>query len=161
VKPPVDLRRIVEGLHEYRIEYILFGAVAMLFYGHVRNTEDVDIVVRGGEENLGRLHDWLISIDAHLALRPARRFGPRERWNMLRGENATVVTNYGQLDIVQRLDGLPPFDRLLAESEVYEHEGMQVPVMNRRTLIELKRRRGSQQDLADAEAVELLDRLGG
>jgi len=36
---------------------------------------------------------------------------------------------------------------------------MRVTVMSRHTLVELKRRRGSPQDLADIEAIELLDRL--
>jgi hypothetical protein len=45
------------------------------------------------------------------------------------------------------------------EAEVFEFEGDSVRVMNRRTLIELKRRRSSAQDLADIEAIELLDEL--
>jgi hypothetical protein len=36
---------------------------------------------------------------------------------------------------------------------------MRVPVINRRTLIELKRARGSHLDLADIEAIQTLDEL--
>jgi hypothetical protein len=36
---------------------------------------------------------------------------------------------------------------------------MRVRVLNRRTFIELKRRRGSHQDLADIEAIEMLGEL--
>jgi hypothetical protein len=42
---------------------------------------------------------------------------------------------------------------------VYEIEGMRIPVINRNTLIELKRRRGSHLDLADIEAIESLEGL--
>jgi len=45
------------------------------------------------------------------------------------------------------------------EAETYELDGERVKVMNRRTLIDLKRRRSSAQDLADIEAIELLDEL--
>jgi predicted nucleotidyltransferase len=155
----VSLREILQGLHDHEVDYVLFGATAMLFYGVVRNTEDVDIVVANSEANLRRVHDWLVSVDAHLMLSPERRFGPRERWAMFRGENATVITSCGQIDVVQQIEGMPSFERLSSDSEVFEREGMRVKVMSRETLVELKRRRGSPQDLADIEAIALLDRL--
>ena len=48
-EPLVDLR----GLHEHQVDYVLFGALAMVFYGFVRNTEDLDVVVAPEQENLG------------------------------------------------------------------------------------------------------------
>ncbi len=60
---------------------------------------------------------------------------------------------------MQDLPGLPPWDDLVAESEEYEFDGLLIKVINRATLIELKGRRASAQDLADIEAIELLDRL--
>jgi len=84
---------LLRSLQDHEVEHIVFGAVAVGFYGHVRGTADLDIVVRPTEENLWRVHDWLVSIDAHLALRPERRFGSRERWQMLKGSSATVLTS--------------------------------------------------------------------
>jgi hypothetical protein len=62
----------------------------------------------------------------------------------------------GQIDVVQRLPGLPEWPQLIDEAELYEIEGMRVAVLNRRTLIDLKRRRGSNLDLADIDAIEQL-----
>jgi hypothetical protein len=76
-----------------------------------------------------------------------------------KGSTATVLTPLGQIDIVQRLPGLPEWPRLIEEAELYELEGMRVPVLNRQTLIDLKRRRGSNLDLADIDAIELLAEL--
>jgi hypothetical protein len=78
---------------------------------------------------------------------------------LLRPFNAAVLTRLGQVDIVQRLPGLPQWERLVADSEHYELRDISVAVLARSTLIELKRRRGSGQDMADIEAIELLDRL--
>ena len=36
----VDLRGLIRGLHEHSVEYALIGAIAMVFYGYVRNTEN-------------------------------------------------------------------------------------------------------------------------
>jgi hypothetical protein len=79
--------------------------MGMLFYGYVRNTEDLDIVVNAETENLDRVAELLISLKATLKPNPARRFGPRERWGLHKGSNATVLTPLGQIDIVQRLRG--------------------------------------------------------
>jgi predicted nucleotidyltransferase len=158
-EPLVDLRGLLRGLHEHRVDFVLFGALAMVFYGFVRNTEDLDLVVAPDQENLDRVAEWLMAIEAVLKLNPKRRFGPRERWGMHKGSNATVLTGMGQIDIVQRLDGLPGWAELVEQAETYELDGQQVKVMNRRTLIDLKRRRSSAQDLADIETIELMDEL--
>lgn len=155
----MDLRGLLRDLHEHDVEYVLFGALGMLFYGYVRNTRDLDIVVNPAQENLDRVAEWLISLKATLKLNPARRFGPRERWGLHKGSNATVLTPLGQVDVVQRLPGLPEWSQLIDDAEVYEIEDMRVHVLNRQTLIDLKRRRGSNLDLADIDAIQLLAEL--
>ena len=150
---------LLRGLHDHNVEYVLTGALAMVFYGYVRNSEDLDVVVAPDQENLDRVAEWLSSIDAVLKLNPQRRFGPRERWGLHKGSNVTVLTSKGQVDVVQRLPGLPEWPRLVEEAEVYEIDELRVPVINRATLIELKRRRGSHLDLADIEAIERIAEL--
>lgn len=127
-RPQRELRLIelLRSLQEHRVEHVVFGAVAVAFYGHVRGTAGLDVVVRPTQVNLGRVHDWLVSVDAHLRLKPERRFGPRERWRMFKGSNATVLTKLGQVDVVQEIPGLPAWDRLIAESERYELEDLTV-----------------------------------
>ncbi len=110
-------------------------------------------------ENVDRVTDWLISLDAVLNLNPQRPFGPRERWGLHKGSNASVLTYLGQLDVMQQLPGLPDWPTLVSEAEVYEVEGQTVRVMSRSTWAELKRRRGSPQDLADVDAIERLAEL--
>jgi hypothetical protein len=158
IEPLVDMRGLVRGLHSHEVQYVLFGALAMILYGYVRTTEDLDILVAPEQENLDRVVEWLTSIDA-VKLNPNRRFGPRERWGLHKGSNATVLTTLGQVDVVQRLPGLPDWPQLIEEAELYEIEGLTVPALNRATLIDLKRRRGSHLDLADIEAIELLAEL--
>ena len=157
--PLVDAQALINGLREHEIDYVVFGALAMLFYGYVRTTEDLDIIVSPEPANIDRVADWLVSLKAILKLNPQRSFGSRERWGMQKGSKATVLTPLGQIDIVQRLPGLPEWPEVMRDAELYEVDGIEIPVLNRRTLIELKRRRGSSLDLADIEAIELLPDL--
>jgi len=51
--------RLLADLSEGGIDYILVGGLAVAFCGHVRATEDVDILVRVDNENLARLLEVL------------------------------------------------------------------------------------------------------
>lgn len=155
--PLVDLRGLLRSLHINRVQYLVTGAMAMLFYGYVRNTEDLDLVVAPEPENLDRVADWLTGLGAALRLNPMSKFGERERAGLHRGAQVSVLTGMGQVDVFQNVPGLPEWPQLIGQAELYETGGLQVPVLDRGTLIELKRRRGSYLDRADIEAI---DRLG-
>lgn len=121
----------------------------------MRTTEDLDLVVAPDQENLHRVTERLISIDAVAQ----RQLGPREQWGLHKASNATVLTSLGQIDVVQQLPGLPDWATLVGGEEAYEVEGQMVRFMNRSTWAELKRRRGSPQDLAEIDAIERLAEL--
>lgn|GEM_PF-3591271 len=59
-EPLVDPRSLLRGLHAHEVHYLVTGAVAMTFYGYVRLTEDLDVIVDPDEPNLDRVADWLI-----------------------------------------------------------------------------------------------------
>lgn len=154
--PLVDLRELIRGLHKHRVDYLVTGAMAMVFYGYVRNTEDLDLVVDPDPENLDRVADWLTSVGATLRLNPMSEFGERQRAGLHRGAQVSVLTRMGQVDVFQPAPDLPEWSELIEQAELYETEGVQVPVLDRGTLIELKRQRGSYLDRADIEAIERL-----
>ena len=154
--PLVDLRGLIRGLHKYRVNYLVTGAMAMVFYGYVRNTEDLDLLVAQDPENLDLVADWLISMGASLRLNPMSQFGERERAGLHRGAHVSVLTRMGQVDLFQDAPGLPDWPELVEQAELYETEGVEVPVLDRHSLIELKRLRGSYLDRADIEAIERL-----
>jgi hypothetical protein len=118
--PELRLLDLLRSLEEAEIEFLVFGAVALAFYGHVRATADLDIILRPTPANQRRLIDWLDHHDARLALNPDREFGPKEAESVRRGANATLLVDLGQIDIVQRLPGLAPWDQLAAKAEEYE-----------------------------------------
>lgn len=147
---------LLRSLDEADLEFLIFGAVALAFYGHVRATADLDIIVRPTPDNLDRLIAWLDRHDAKLALNPDRAYGPDQAASLRRGANATLLLDLGQLDIVQRLPGLAPWDQLSASAEEYELDDLKLRTVDRETLLSRKRARGTPQDLADVAAIERL-----
>jgi len=70
-----DLAGLIGVLDEYRVGYVVIGGVAVAAHGYVRATEDVDVVPDPDRENLDRLGNALVSVDARLASNACTRPG--------------------------------------------------------------------------------------
>lgn len=60
--PIRGLRETLAALVAERVEFIVFGAVALMAHGLVRATEDLDIFVRADAENIARLRAALMRV---------------------------------------------------------------------------------------------------
>ena len=105
----LDLRGLVAALHAEEVAFVVIGGVAVAARGFVRGTEDLDIVPDPEHENLRRLSTALVGIKAKLPLAGDRAFVPaQDDAQLRRGRSLPLETRLGQLDVVQRLAGLPP-----------------------------------------------------
>ncbi len=50
-----SLPRILRALVDERVDFIVFGAIALMAHGLVRATQDLDVFVRPHEDNIVRL----------------------------------------------------------------------------------------------------------
>lgn len=146
-----DLAGLLRVLAEYRVRFVVIGGVAVAAHGYVRATEDVDVVPDPDRENLDRLGNALVSLEAHLAADSTRGVGPAERQALYRGRNLTLTTRLGDIDVVQRLPGVPGYAALAADAESTSLGGIGLDVASRAHLIAMKQARGSAQDRADLE----------
>src|SRR3954464_3681567 len=146
-----DLAGLVGVLADYRVRFVVIGGVAVAAHGYVRATEDLDVVPDPDRDNLDRRGNALVSIDARLASDPRRELGPAERLALYRGRNLTLATRLGDVDIVQRLPGVPGYAALEADAEQSSIGGVAIVICSRAHLIAMKAARGSAQDRADLE----------
>lgn len=149
-----NLEGLLRALHEGQIDFVVIGGIAVSAHGAVRATEDLDVVPDPDPENLDRLANVLIDLDAHLTLRPEQHIGPDERSALRQGRNLTVTTRLGDLDVVQRLPGVPGYAILAQSAETTMLGDAPLRVCSRAALIAMKRARASTQDLADIERLE-------
>jgi len=133
------------------VEFVLIGGLAVAAHGFVRATEDVDVVPAPERENLDRLLNRLIREDARLSLAPDRVPAADERRALYSGRNLSVSTRLGDVDIVQRLPGVPSYPDLAQRAARITPFGLDVRVASREDLIAMKRAGGRAIDLADLE----------
>jgi len=77
------------------------------------------------------------------------------------GRNVTVTTRLGDVDVVQRLPGVPRFAALEMDAVGVEIFDVSFRVCSRAHLIAMKRARGSAIDLADLERLTAGGHLRG
>jgi hypothetical protein len=150
-----DLAKLLGTLRGAKVSFVVIGGIAVSAHGAMRATEDIDLVPDPDPENLDRLGNVLAALDARLTLRPTQRIGPAERSALQRGRNLTVTTSLGDLDIVQRLPGVPSYAVLKESAETTMLDDVPLQVCSRAALIAMKRVRASAQDLADIERLEV------
>jgi hypothetical protein len=136
------------------VHFVVIGAVAVAAHGHIRATQDLDIVPEPTHWNLDRLGNTLVGLDARLAADPQRRIDPELRQALYQGRSLSLTTPLGDLDIVQRLAAIPSWKALASGAEQTTLSGVPLAVCSRVHLLAMKRARRSLQDQADIEALE-------
>ena len=146
-----DLAGLIKALVDEEIDFVVIGGIAVAAHSVVRATEDVDLVPDPETANLDRLLDVLVRLNAHLTLDPTRGIDDGVRDSVARGRNLTVTTSLGDVDVVQALPGVPPYDELLADALAVELHDTTFRVCSRAHLIAMKQARASPLDQADLE----------
>lgn len=146
-----DLAGLIGALVGARLRFVAIGGIAVAAHRVLRATEDLDIVPDPARDNRDALANALVGLDAHLLRSPGRGIDAEVRAGLHRGRNLTVSTSRGDLDVVQRLAGVPWFAVL--DSDAWEASvlGVRFRVCSQEHLIAMKRARDSTLDRADLE----------
>lgn len=146
----LDLRSLLELLHEREVRFVVIGGVAVAAHGYVRGTADLDLVPDPDPENLKRVTAVLGELKSTLPTAKDRRFDPGSDAGVIRrGGNVTADTDLGGLDVVQRAQGVPSYSQLDADAVDTELLGIPVRVCSLARLREMKEAQGRPQDKAD------------
>jgi len=145
---PRDFKELFEFLNANKVEYMLLGGYAVIAYGYVRNTSDIDVVVSDGEENARRLMRALADFG----------FGETELRVDLFTEPDSVVrmgVEPMKIEILNYLKGVD-FKEAYSRRRSVEVEDISVDLIALQDLLANKRAVGRPKDLVDAD--ELVER---
>jgi hypothetical protein len=141
-----DLPALLAKLCDAGVEFIVVGGAAAAFQGAPITTIDLDIVHRRTPENVARLLEVLLQIDATMRYDFAHR-GLRPTAEMLAGRGQiNLSTTLGPIDPLCELDEGRGYDELLAHSRLVIDEGRQLRVLDLPTLIQVKTKAGRPKD---------------
>jgi hypothetical protein len=141
-----DLPALLAELCDAGVEFIIVGGAAAVIQGAPITTNDLDIVHRRTPENVARLLDVLLRLDATMRYDLANR-GLRPTAEMLAGKGQiNLSTSLGPIDPLCELDEGKGYEELLPHSQSVIDEGRPLRVLDLPTLIAVKTKAGRPKD---------------
>jgi hypothetical protein len=150
--PPLDPERIFAVLDAHRVEYVVIGGLAVQVHGHVRMTNDVDLIPAPTPRNLERLAAALTELDARV-LNPGSEELGIDAQMLPRATLWQLSTPHGDIDVLHDAPGAAPFSELRERALVIAVGERPIPIAGRDDLIRMKRASGRPVDLADIAAL--------
>jgi len=158
-RPPLDAEEILRRLVKRGVDFVVIGGIAGVLHGSARNTFDLDISFATDDANLAALGDVLTALGARLkGVGEDVPFVPDAR-TLRQVELLTLVTSLGELDVLARPAGAPPYPELRRNADRYDLGGFNVSVASVDDLIAMKLAAGRTKDLLDVEELEAIKRL--
>ncbi|MDO8665406.1 MAG: nucleotidyltransferase [Gemmatimonadales bacterium] len=150
------LSQILQGLNEAGVDYVVVGGIAANVQGSPRLTQDVDICYDPSPENRERLAKRLAAWHAYMrGVEPGLPFYMDAR--TLRDVPVlTLVTDVGDLDVMDRVAGVGDYPEVLAASEAATVEGIPARALSLDALIASKKAAGRRKDLEALLELEAL-----
>lgn len=153
-----DARELFTVLAHRDVEYLTIGGIAIQAHGGQRLTQDLDVAIAASTENLARLADALLDLDARilgpdgqrsLSTPTAPLLASSDQWHL--------ITDHGRLDVITLPAHLGTFAEMRARAHEVPLGGLSIPIAHREDLLKMKRAAGRPQDLADVRLLEALD----
>jgi hypothetical protein len=137
---------LIEALERGDVDFVVIGGVAGGSYGSAYSTGDLDIAYARDRENLERLADVLVGLDASLRGAPEGIPFLLDAKTLENGANFTFLTRYGALDILSDLAGAPRYAELKSSATLARIGEFQVRVASLDHLIAMKEAAGRPKD---------------
>lgn len=153
-KEPPRLRELLERLVKAEIDFVLVGALAVNAWGYLRGTRDIDLVPNPESGNLTRLIELLEQVGGRVKLGEDVLDADSVRIFVRAGDKAYVVTELGDVDVLQGLPSIPRFEQLAANARSADLQGVPVQVCSLEHLVAMKRAADRPMDRMDLEALE-------
>ncbi len=157
----MNIESILKTMEEQKVDYAVIGGVAVVLYGYVRFTKDIDFLMDFSKDNVKRFSLVL----EKLGFRPGVPIdvmdmadsSKRQEW--MREKNAKVITFYNPEVPLLQIDVL--LTRNLADLKKTRRKinDFEISVVDYNDLLKMKQETARPTDLIDIERLEQLKNL--
>ena len=146
-----DFKDFLKLLYEKNVEYLLIGGFAVVYYGYVRNTGDMDIWIRLTSQNVELTADALDEFG----------YATKEQTLPYLSQPGRIL-RMGmppfRLEVSNEIDGVE-FDECYSKRVTLNVEGIPINLISLSDLIENKQASGRHKDLADVEELKMRNQI--
>lgn len=152
----IDLEKVIPLLAESKVAFVIVGGVAAAVHGSAQVTFDLDICYARDASNLHRLVEALAPLHPRLRGAPGGLPFLWETETLRRGLNFTLLTDWGDLDLLDEIAGVGGYEQTLAASVPVALFGVTCAVLSLPALIGARRAAGRPRDLLSLPELEAL-----
>lgn len=143
-----DMRDFLELLIKHNVQFALCGGFAVTYYGFIRTTMDIDILVYPSAANAARIMQALTEFGfGNAGIAPSVFESP--------GAVITLGAQPNQIDLLTSMS-TEGADAIFADLHLTEIWGLRIPVVSRRSLLQAKQEAGRPKDRIDYEELAAL-----
>ena len=146
MQKPLDYKDLLRILNRHRVQYLIVGAYAVIYYSEPRYTKDLDIWLKPEAENAKRAYEALREFGA-----PLKGIGPGDF------ANKDIVYQIGiapvRVDVMMGIPGME-FDKVWRHRSITSFDGIKANIIGINELIKSKKTAGRQMDIADIESLK-------
>lgn len=143
-----DMREFLELLIKHDVQFALCGGFAVTYYGFIRTTMDIDILVYPSAANAARIMQTLAEFGfGNAGIAPSTFESP--------GAVITLGAQPNQIDLLTSMS-TEHADAIFADLRITEIWGMRIPIVSRRSLLQAKKEAGRPKDQIDFEELTVL-----
>ncbi len=152
----LQLDKLLTTLDDANVQFVVIGGIAAIAQGVTYYTEDFDICYSRTPDNLQKLSEALQPLSPYLRGAPEGLPFTLDVAMLQSGLNFTLVTDFGDVDLLGEVSGLGQFEQVKANAERVEYEGFDVWVLTLEGLAAAKRASGRPKDLRLLPEIEVL-----
>jgi len=157
----MKIEDILKALEKEKIDYAVIGGVAVVLYGYVRFTKDIDLIIDFSEDNVRRF----IKVLAALNFRPGIPIDPldmakkekREEW--IKEKNVKVITFYNPESQLLQIDVLITKDLSSMRKVRKKINEFEISIVDYNDLLKMKKETARPTDLIDIQKLQELRKL--
>ena len=121
--------KVLSSIQEYRVQALLMGGQACVFYGAAEFSRDTDLAILASSENLARLKKSLKDLKAEVIAVP-----PFKATYLRKGHAVHFRCNHAEalgmrIDVMTKMRGVSPFPRLWSRRTTIEVDGSEIELM--------------------------------
>ncbi len=152
---PPSIEKLVTALEKHNVQYTIIGGYALLLWGGVNTTQDIDLCVSLEQENLDNLAAALTD------LVPRNRNGTQIAVDKyaFTSRFSTFFTDAGIVQIISSPQGFSSFESLAAESASVELRGIPIRIATLSALRKMKEQTGRAKDADHLATIDALEQL--
>lgn len=143
-----DMHELLRLFRQHEVKFALCGGFAVSYYGYIRTTMDLDLLIYPSQDNAGRVMRALAAFGFGKADIPESAFTTP-------GTAVTLGAQPNQIDLLSSISS-ELADDIFSDLQFAEIWGMSIPVVGRRTLLRAKQEAGRPKDRIDFDELTKL-----